>query len=442
MEEHHENETLRAGQAERLRTTRSTVLPVAAVLVILARAPRVLLAVSLALLPLILASAAQAQFADVYEFLGGPGAETPIGPLIADADGNLYGTTLGGGVYGYGTVYELPATGGENVLYSFTGGADGAFPVGGVLRDGKGNLYGTAQYGGNLSSTCPLAEGCGVVFVVNPNGKERVLHTFTGGGDGSAPAAGLTRGAGGNFYGTTYYGGSYAEGSCVDAGCGVVFRLDLEGNETVLYQFLGQPDGELPLAPVVPDSAGNLYGTTLAGGISGGTCTEYGCGVVFKLDSSGNETLLYTFTGGADGGSPGSGALSLDPGGNLYGTTGYGGDVCGAPGGCGVVFEVSPTGVENVLYGFADGTDGGYPSGGVVRDGRGNLYGTTAWGGSDNAGVVFSLSPAGQETVLHSFDVSDGFQPSGTLMFYKGNLYGPTGYGGRQGDGVVFRQGQ
>jgi uncharacterized repeat protein (TIGR03803 family) len=392
----------------------------------LMRAPTGLL-----LLSLMLTRAGQAQsFLTLYAFTGGTDGSAPRGSLIADSSGNFYGTTLDGGAHGYGTVYELPATGGETVIYSFTGGADGANPYGSLIRDAAGDLYGTTAYGGNFSAPCPYPSlGCGVVFAVNPNGNERVLYTFTGGADGSNPFAGLVRDSAGTFYGTTLYGG-IAGGCIAGAGCGVVFKVERAGSETVLHTFGGPPDGALPLAALVRDAVGNLFGTTWQGGMSG--CLNGTCGVVFKLDASGNETVLYTFTGGADGGAPEFGALILDGTGNLYGTASNGGDNSCTALGCGVVFKVDPTGNETVLYAFTGGTDGGYPVAGLVRDVKGSLYGTTAEAGNakENAGVVFKLSPTGTETVLHTFLGTDGSNPAATLLPHKGVLYGTTAIGG------------
>jgi uncharacterized repeat protein (TIGR03803 family) len=223
--------------------------------------------------------------------------------LIGDSAGNLYGTTESGGASGAGVVFKLNKTG-ETVLYSFTGGADGWSPVAGLIRDSAGNLYGTTFGGGARFGE----SGSGVVFKLDTTGTETVLYSFTGGADGGSPAAGLIRDSAGNLYGTTELGGV--------SGAGVVFKLDTTGTETVLHSFTG-PGGENPYAGLIADSAGNLYGTTYGGGASGS-------GVVFKLDTTGTETVLYSFTGGADGGSPVAG-LIRDSAGNLYGTTYEGG---------------------------------------------------------------------------------------------------------------------
>jgi uncharacterized repeat protein (TIGR03803 family) len=321
----------------------------------------------------------------LYSFTGGADGGQPFAGVIRDSAGNLSGTTSGGGT-GYGVVYKLDvASGQETVLYSFTGGADGASPETGVIRDSAGNLYGTTNGGGT---------DYGVVYKLDvASGQETVLYSFTGGTDGSNPYAGVIRDSDGNLYGTTSGGGS-GEGS---AGYGVVFKVNSAGQETVLYSFTGGADGGDPIAGLILDSAGNLYGTTSEGG-NIVTCpvsifSPGGCGVVYKVDTAGQETVLYSFTGGTDGGFPDAGVIR-DSAGNLYGTTYGGGDLSGCfGGGCGVVFEVDPAGQETVLYTFTGGTDGGHPYAGVILDLAGNLYGTASSGGADSGGVVFKLAP-------------------------------------------------
>jgi uncharacterized repeat protein (TIGR03803 family) len=401
------------------------------------------------LLALMVTRRAGAQnFEVLYSFTGTPDGGQPFGTLIADPDGNLYGVTTWGGIADQGTVYELPATGGETVLYSFTGGSDGRAPAGSLLRDASGNLYGTTASGGDLNA-CSGYDGCGVVFELSPLGKEKVLYAFMGASDGWGPSSGLIRDAEGNLYGTTSNGGDLACNS--GHGCGVVFKVDLAGKETVLHTFTGPPDGALPLAGVVLDADGDLYGTTYIGG-DGSACGGEGCGVVFEIDAQGNETLLHSFTGGTDGGFPAYGALIRDSGGNLYGTTSWGGDLsCPGGSGCGVVFRLDPAGNETVLQAFDLG-DGGYPLAGVIRDASGNLYGTTSAGGSSRGtcaggcGMVFELDAAGNETVLHAFDETDGYSPYAGLLPYKGYLYGTTPVGGingtcesSEGCGVAFK---
>jgi len=257
--------------------------------------------------------------------------------------------------------------------------------------------------------------------------------------DGANPNADVIRDAAGNLYGTTTAGGG---SGCGGSGCGTVFMLNKSGNETVLYSFTGiGGDGATPFAGVIQDSAGNLYGTTSAGGSSG--CGGSGCGTVFMLNKSGSETVLYSFMGtGSDGAAPFAGVIR-DAAGNLYGTTtAGGGSGCGGSG-CGTVFMLNKSGSETVLYSFTGtGGDGATPWAGVIRDAAGNLYGTTAWGGGSSCGcgTVYMLDNSGNETVLHSFTgATDGSIPTAGLLRDKaGSLYGTT-FGGDFGFGTVFK---
>jgi uncharacterized repeat protein (TIGR03803 family) len=358
------------------------------------------------------APAAQAQtFNVLYSFTGGADGGASYAGLVRDSQGNLYGTTTSGGagLFGCpqacGTVFKLDTAGNETVLHNFgETGSDGQAPYYGYLvRDGAGNLYGTASYGG--------AHGAGTIFRVSPSGKE-VFFSFNG-ANGGFPFAGLVRDAAGNLYGTTYVRGS----GCPPYGCGTVFKVSSKGKETVLHNFTGAPDGNNPFAGLVLDSAGNLYGTTATGGL--------GIGTVFKVDPTGAETVLYSFTGGADGGLPFAG-LVRDSSGNLYGTCSIGGTF-----GSGTVFKVDSTGTETVLYTFCSQsgcTDGSEPYATLVRDSAGNLYGTTFGGGADDVGTVFKLDKTGKETVLYSFTggYDGGFPYAGLLRDSAGNLYGTT----------------
>jgi uncharacterized repeat protein (TIGR03803 family) len=320
----------------------------------------------------------------LHSFTGGADGIEPKAGLVQDAAGNLYGTTFNGGAHGYGTVFKLDPTGTETVLYSFTGGVDGASPLAGLVMDAAGDLYGTTQLGGDL--TCPRlgGPGCGTLFKVDTTGAETVLHSFTGGADGLEPTAELVQDAAGNLYGTTSNGGAHSYGT--------VFKLNPTGTETVLYSFTGGADGASPLAGLVMDAAGNLYGTTQLGG-------AFSAGTVFEVSASGAEIVLYSFTGGSDGSLP-EGGLLIDAANNLYGTTDHGGDLtCGQGLGCGTVFKLDKTGKQTVLYTFSGGTDGAYPQAGLVMDAAGNLYGTASGGGDLTCnqglgcGTVFKLTP-------------------------------------------------
>jgi len=311
---------------------------------------------------------------DLYQFTGGTDGGNPFGGVILGTDGNLYGAAGGAGQYNAGLLYKMDLSGNETVLYSFTGGSDGAYPNG-VARDSSGNLYGTAADGGT--------SGVGVVFKVDPSGHETVLHTFTG-PDGKYPYAGVTLDSSGNIYGTTFYGGT---GPCY-FGCGVVYKIDTGGNYSILHTFTFGADGGDPWGDLILDTAGNLYGNTWSGGPPSG---DYP-GVVFKIDTMGNFSTLYTFSGFSDGGGPRSNMV-FDSAGNLYGTTQYGG-IGGCPYfGCGVLFELNPSGQQTVLYSFSGGSDGSEPGTGLIRDASGNLYGTTSEGGSNGAGVVYKVTP-------------------------------------------------
>ena len=399
--------------------------------------------VTLLLASIVVPAQTQAQnykFKVLHTFHGKDGAG-PVGQLVRDQRGNLYGVAGVGGANkcgsegGCGTVFKMNEAGKLIWQYNFNG-PDGENPVAGLLFNG-GEFYGTTVYGGKINNQiCPDGLRCGVAFKLNSVGKkETVLHKFTGPPDGYFPEALLVQDGAGNLYGTTHIGGEY--------GYGTVFKLNTTGIETILYNFTGGSDGCFPYAGVILDTAGNLYGVTLQGGA--GFCNS-GYGVVYEVDANGNETVLHTFEG-----SDGAYALSVllfDSQGNLYGTTEGGGSssACDYEGGCGTVFEVSPqkdgSWSETLLYNFCSlsgCTDGLNPgSGPLVRDASGNLYGTTDFGGTynncngDSCGVVFKLDTAGQETVLHSFTGGkDGALPGrGLTMDSAGDLYGAAPVGG------------
>lgn len=363
-------------------------------------------------------------FTVLHSFAGTDGA-VPEGGVVLDPQGNIYGTTVQGGPVGAGVVFKLDPTGSETVLYAFENGAGGGTPSpsSDLVQDEAGNLYGTANGG---------AFGCGVLFEVDPaTGNETVLYAFTCGNDVRYPDAVIRDGIG-NFYGTTASGGS--------GGDGTVFKLDTAGNITVFHSFSG-PDGNEPFGDLARDAVGNLYGVTIFGGNYAGSCLPLGgCGVVYKIDTMGNFSLLHVFSG-PDGSTPSAG-VTLDSAGNLYGTASRGGQ--GADSGAGVIFKIDTAGNETTLYAFAGGPDGAYPLGSLVLDGAGNLYGTANQGGNApwpvGDGVVFMLDVTGKETVLHTFSgLDDGVLPIGTLARdSSGHLYGTAG-GGPEGLGVVFK---
>lgn len=361
----------------------------------------------------------------LYSFAGGADGTYPSG-LIRDAAGNLYGTASGGGG-GSGTIYTLDTAAHLTVLYTFTGGADGWYPIGeSLIRDFAGNLYGATASGGLF--------GYGTVFRLDETGLITVLYSFSGRGDGGMPT-GLVRDAAGKLYGTARNGGAY--------GYGVAFELDPDGTFTVLHDFNGLLDGGWP-GHLSIDPAGNLYGATNCGG---GAYCHYGFGTIFKVDALHREYRLYAFSGGADGGTP-SGRLFRDVANNLYGNTWYGGKTdgdCYAEGvyGCGVLFALNPSRSFTVLHTFTHGADGWNPVGDLVRDAKGNLYGTVAdrYGYYSGNGSVFKVDAAGAYTLLHGFTGGeDGATPSsGLIRDGGGNLYGTTSYGGSYGFGVIFQ---
>jgi uncharacterized repeat protein (TIGR03803 family) len=354
----------------------------------------------------------------IFNFGGGVGGGYPYATPIFDKAGNLYGTaSVGGnlstsacGPYGCGVVYKLsPTASGEwkqTVLYTFTGGKDGAAPtLGNLVFDKAGNLYGSNVGGANVTSqACSNTSGCGVIFQLSPvaGGKWNfnLLHTFSGGWDGVGPAF-LTFNANGTLFGSA--AGAWS-GFELPSEPGLVFELTPTTSgpwkDSVIYSFGGSTDGGLP-SGVIFDKAGNMYGTGADGGIMDNCWSGYGpmgCGVVFQLSPQSNgkwkETALYAFTDGSDGGQP-DGGLVIDKG-NLYGTTWGGGNPSSNGGNGGVVFELARnsdgTWTETVAHAFL-GPDGAIPRSTLVADSTGNLYGTTVSGGTSGYGVVFELTP-------------------------------------------------
>jgi len=366
-------------------------------------------------LVLLAARPTQAQTETVlYNFTGGSNGAGPDSSLTADGKFNLYGTTAGGGL-GYGIVFELSPNGSggwnETVLYSFTGGADGAYPSSSVIFDGGGNLYGATYEGGT--------GGGGVVFELSPVGAtwtETVLYNFGGSPNTEFPRAGPIMDPAGNLYVVTGSGGGGVGGT--------VFELSPSAGGWTAQVIYTTPTFASGLTM---DTAGNLFGVTLL--------------TIFELSPNGtggwNPTTIYTYKGHQRP----AGTPSLDNAGNLYGATVTGGK------GLGTVYKLSlgKNGVwtRKILHIFKAGEDGFFPSAGVVLDAAGNVYGTTPFGGQYNEGTVFELvAPIGQrsyqEKILWSFNVTDGYGPSNSLILDNaGNLYG-TAAGGSSGNGVVF----
>jgi uncharacterized repeat protein (TIGR03803 family) len=394
-------------------------------------------------------------FSLLHNFTGPPDGANSAAGLVEDAVGNLYGTTSQGGItggacgsVGCGIVFKMDQSGNETVLHSFDGQPDGASPLAGLVLDAAGNMYGTTSLGGTANF--------GTVFKLDSTGTETVLYSFAGGPDGADPVADLVLDAAGNLLGTTSMGGT--------SGAGTVFKLDSTGKESVLYTFSGGPDGSTPMAGLILDDEGNMYGTTFAGGAGPCTLPERGrstapasCGVVFKLDTTGTESVLHSFTGEPDGASP-AGDLVRDSAGNLYGTTVAGGILCiviapPLPGQgpsskfyCGTVFKLGPTGDETLLHTFNGAPDGAIPYGGLILDAAGNLHGTSSYGGAGGCtvtsglngvedlgcGSVFEVAAAGDATVLYSFTGTglDWAPKAGLALDAKGNVFGTTTQGG------------
>ncbi|MGB6713591.1 MAG: choice-of-anchor tandem repeat GloVer-containing protein [Candidatus Cybelea sp.] len=349
-----------------------------------------------------------AVFTHLFSFDGKNG-KTPVANLTYSG-GMLFGTTYGGGAGDGGTAFKSTIGGTQHVLHSFAGGTDGVLPEAPLLALGN-ILYGTTINGGGSGDE-------GTIFRVTTDGVERVLYRFTGRRDGANPYAGLTE-LDGTIYGTTAGGGEHSEGT--------VFKVSTSGKESVIYSFgATYRDGQTPIARLLPRS-GALYGTTYYGG-SG--CSSFGCGTVFKVTTSGAETVVYRFKGGTDGAAPSAALINLA--GTLYGTTRRGGQYNN-----GTVFKVSAAGKEIVLYRFKGGTDGAGPLGMTAVNGA--LYGTTSAGGTSHDGTIFEVTTSGRETVLHTFKGDgDGTMPQAGLRDVNGTLYGTTAAGGASNDGTIF----
>lgn len=372
-------------------------------------------------------AATESYGAYLHFFVGYPDdGQFPLGGLVEDSSGNFYGTTQAGGASNLGTVYEVSATGTYSILYCFSG-PDGQSPSSSMIIDSSGNLYGTTYAGG--------ADNLGVVFKVSPpvTGSdvwtEAVLYSFSGTPDGAHPIAGLVMGSGGYLYGVTSFGGT--------DNFGTVFKLNSNGvgNETVLHNFVGGKDGAYPLASLLLDPGGNLYGVTAAGG-------THGLGTAFWIKPNGKESVLHSFKGGNDGAAPYYSALIRDSAGNLYGTTYYGGrEENPMYDAGGTIFELPVTGGEKVLYFFCGlttilgpCTDGDNPSGGMIQGANGEFYGMAQYGGA-GLGVFYSFNPVNYvEDQLYYWNFYAS-QPIGSLIQDKsGAFYGTTYSGGITGE--------
>jgi uncharacterized repeat protein (TIGR03803 family) len=376
------------------------------------------LALLVVLVPAMVAPSAQAQtFTTLHSFDNTDGAYLQSG-LVQATDGKFYGTTVGGGANGDGTVFKITPSGTLTTLYSFCsqGGSnctDGAYANAGLIQATDGNFYGTTSQGGG--NGCG-AGGCGTVFSITPSGTLTTLHTFDG-TDGNSPIAVLVQATNGKLYGTTYGGGANNNGT--------VFSITPSGTLTTLHTFDGT-DGSGPNG-VVQATNGNFYGTTQGGGANF-------VGTVFKITPSGTLTTLHSFDG-TDGSLPFAGLVQATNG-KLYGTT-----YSGGTNGVGTVFKITPSGTLTTLYSFCPGgggcTDGNGPDAGLVQATNGNFYGTTQFGGANNGGTVFKITPSGTLTTLYNFcsqggsNCTDGAYPEAVLVQATcGKLYGTTEQGG------------
>jgi uncharacterized repeat protein (TIGR03803 family) len=340
----------------------------------------------------------------LYNFGSGADAN-PVGGLTY-LNGILYGETCTGGLgdpFGLGTVFAVNAEGTERVIHSFGKGTDGACPLGGLVAVND-VLYGITTNGGRY--------GVGTVFATTPGGTERVLHDFGVGADGGFPFAGLIA-VNGVLYGTTAEGGKY--------GSGAVFAITTDGAENVVYSFDdNRIDADYPWSNLIYDN-GVFYSTSQSGGTNNN-------GAVYSVTAAGAEHVLYSFTGGADGGIPQFGLIEVN--GVFYGTTYSGGTY-----GQGTVFSVSKAGTERVLHNFGRRPDGRQPQSSLINV-NGTLYGTTSGGGRYSSGTVFAITTAGSESVIRDFRLCDG--PEGQLIDVNGVLYGTTQFGGTYHSGALF----
>jgi uncharacterized repeat protein (TIGR03803 family) len=319
----------------------------------------------------------------LFNINGGNVGDFPTGSLARDAAGNLFGIAEGGSG-GAGVVYKLSPQGQETILFAFQGGLNTTTPkepAGGVLLGKNGNIFGAAQFGNKRS----CENGCGSIFRLDAAGTMHFLHAFTGGTDGANPIGPLVQDAVGNLYGVAQSGGDH---SCPEffeaagAGCGVVFKIAKNGTFTVLHTFAGGADGAVPQGGLLLDSAGNLFGTAVEGGIGEN-------GTIYEIAKDGTYTVIHTFTQ-AEGQNP-NGGLVLDTAGNLFGTAQLGGDL-----GLGTVFQLNPDGSVKVLHNFQGLDDGAVPLAGLFRDRTGRLLGTTVKNflvQTIQGGNVFEVTP-------------------------------------------------
>lgn len=389
------------------------------------------------------AASASTSFAVLHSFSNSDGSE-PWGALIQSSDGQFYGTTSGGGTFGQGAIFRIDSTGNLVRLHSFAGsggaGPEGTSPVASLVEGVDGNFYGTAGGGGSGNS--------GTIFKISPSGSITILHSFSG-SDGDGPAAPLIQAKDGFFYGTTAFGGNLSCKFTANAtipGCGTIFRIDSSGNFTSLHSFSG-PDGVFPLAALLQANDGSFYGTTASGGTAAGGGMAFG--TVFRMDSSGDITVLHSFltSPGASEGGELQAAVIQGADGNFYGTSSAGGNSTSS----GTIFRMDASGNLTTLY-FFSGSDGASPTAPLIQTPDGNFYGTTSGGGIADlvcdvlnvpgCGTLFELNSSGVLTILHEFAGSqtDGSIPhDAPILGTDGNLYGTTEFGGASNIGTIFQ---
>ncbi len=369
---------------------------------------------------------------NVYTFTSIADGANPFSGLIMGFDGFLYGTTqTGGSINNSGTVYKISQIGiMESVISSFSGvNGDGGQPLGNLVMDYRGNLYGTTSSGGNL-------ENKGTVYKITPSGKKSIIYVFTGiNGDGANPTSNLIIDKDGSLYGTTQYGGLNC--NINPAGCGTVFKITPDNKESILYKFSGiNGDGANPYAGLIMGKDNTLYGTTQYGGTQC-SINVNGCGTVFKITPDQTESIIHSFTGiNGDGANP-TANLIMDSSLSLYGTTEYGGT------GNGTVFKIDSNGIESNIYNFtSDNFDGSYPTASLVMDKYNTIYGTTTQGGYFNKGTVFQITSDGKESLLYSFSGKNGdgaYPVSNIYLSNDGAIYGTTVDGGNLNNGIIFK---
>jgi uncharacterized repeat protein (TIGR03803 family) len=412
-----------------------------------------------ALAVLVLPGTAHATFTLVHVFKGGTtDGAVPNATLLSDGQGNLFGTTVYGGTNNTGTVFKIASGGTFSIIYSFQGGSDGAYPQGTLAMDQNNNIYGTTSGGG--------AYGDGTIFEITPRLAESIPWSFEGGSDGATPFGGVIIDSTGVLHGTTTYGGA----PCSGLGCGTVFEYSALNGESVAYSFQGGSDGANPIAGLVLDTSGNVYGTTYSGGSNG-------VGTIFQVNTNNVEKVLYSFGSGTTDGAYPASPLALSKG-NLYGTTTLGGGSSACTNGCGTLYSLSSNGTETVMHAFQGVmVDGAFPVAGVTIDGSGNLFGSTCGTGSAPPNCNFYAGPGktcskgcangsdfeqpgccdssrgpvapGTFIVLHRFTGLGGSGPSAAMLLNNKLLYGTTEYGGylkckaastKRGCGVIYTQ--